>query len=289
MISAVVLTKNEEKNIAECLISLKWCEEILVIDDNSIDKTAAIARQEGARVIKKALADDFASQRNFALSQVKNAWVFFVDADERVSRELEEEIKGKIKEDKRTEGYFFKRIDFFMGRWLKYGEIGGIKLLRLAKKGSGRWIRRVDEKWEVRGKVKWLKNPLLHYSHTNLTGFLESINERSSLNAKQLFEEGKKVIFFDWFKPLAKFVRNYLFKLGFLDETQGFVFAVIMSMHSFLVRGKLYLLWRKEEGGNKGKRGETGNRLKKISFLLWTIFVFLSYIFYLFQRGKAKW
>lgn len=265
MISAVVLTKNEEKNIAECFTSLKWCDEILVIDDNSIDKTAAIARQEGARVIKKALADDFASQRNFALSQVKNEWAFFVDADERVTTELASETKNKITKSKDINGFLIKRIDCFIGKWLEHGEIGGIReiggiggvrLLRLAKKGSGRWIRRVDEKWEVRGKVELLKNPLLHYSHTNLTEFLESINERSSLNAKQLFEEGKKVIFFDWFKPLAKFIQNYFFKLGFLDGTAGFVFAVIMSLHSFLVRGKLYLLWRRRGQGREGQEGQ---------------------------------
>lgn len=262
MITAIVLAKNEEKNIGECLTGLRWCDEVIVIDDDSTDKTMEIATKTGARVIKHPLNGNFAEQRNFALSKAKNDWVFFVDADERVSEKLAGEIKSlthssAIAGQRVISGFYFKRIDCFMGRWLRHGEIGGIagmggiKILRMAKKGLGEWKRAVDEKWEIRGKTKTLKNPLYHYSHPNLAQFLESINRRSTINAEEFYSQGKRVTFFEWFKPLVKFVQNYFLKFGFLDGMAGFVFAVLMSLHSFLVRGKLYLLWRRRGGWNE--------------------------------------
>lgn len=247
MISAVVLTKNEEKNILECLEGLKWSDEIVVVDDNSTDKTREIAQKAGAKVFTRALDSDFAGQRNFALEKARYDWIFFVDADERVSPELAVEVQKKIKNTK-TAGFYFRRIDNFMGHWLKHGEIGGIRILRLARRGSGRWERAVDEKWQVAGETKTFKNPLFHYAHPDLTQFLKSVNERTGLNARVFYEEGRKVNFLEWIKPVVKFKQNYIFKLGFLDGLPGFIFAVLMSLHSFLVRGKLYLIWRREGG-----------------------------------------
>lgn len=255
MITAIVLTKNEEKNIKDCLDGLKWCDEILVIDDNSTDETKEIARECGAKVIGHSLDGNFAGQRNFGLEKAKGDWVFFVDADEEVMPNLAKEIKNVTKDhtivNSNVTGFYIKRIDFFMGRRMRHGEIGGIggvggiKILRLARKNAGAWQRRVDETWEIKGKTKVLKNPLLHYPHPNLTQFLESINERSTLNAQHLFENNENLNIFEWSKPVLKFIQNYFFKLGFLDGVAGFVFAVLMSLHSFLVRGKLYLMRKK--------------------------------------------
>lgn len=292
MISAVVLTKNEEKNIRECLSGLSWCDEVLVIDDNSTDKTREIAEECGAKIIGHSLDGNFAGQRNFGLEKAKGDWVFFVDADERVSRELEEEIKEKLKENRGIKGYYLRRVDNFMGKWLKHGEIGGvggiggIKILRLAKKGAGKWVRNVDEVWKIDGKTEILKNPLLHYPHPNLTQFLESVNERSTMNAEYLFEKNEKLNFFEWGKPFLKFIQNYFLKFGFLDGMSGFVFAVLMSLHSFLVRGKLYLLWRKSKRNPAdGGASKTG----KIVFLIWTLFVLGSYLYFLLQKGILRW
>lgn len=296
MISAVVLTKNEEQNIGKCLSCLKWCDEILVIDDDSADKTVKIATEQGTKVIRHRLEGDFSFQRNFGLSQTKEDWVFFVDADERVSGELKEEILSSINTNENVNGFYFRRIDFFpnspnMGKWLRHGEIGGVggfggvKILRLARRNAGVWVRRVDEKWEVKGKTKTLAHPLLHYPHPSLTEFLTSINERSTLNAQQLIKEGKRLNIFEWLKPKLKFFLNFFFRLGFLDGLHGFVFAVLMSFHSFLVRGKLYLLLGKDKKDKRDQREE----IVQLLFLLWLVFVFLSYIFYLYQRGIKKW
>ncbi len=246
MISAVVLAKNEEKNINECLNSVSFCDEVLVIDDNSTDKTREIAEKLGAKVIGHNLRGDFSQQRNFGLEQAKGNWVLFVDADERISPKLREEIIENTQKSNKK-GFYLKRIDFFMGTWLKYGEIADIKLLRLGRKDAGKWERPVDEIWKIERNTVTLRNPLLHYSHPNLTQFLENINQRSTINAEHLFKTGHKMNLFEWSKPKFKFIQNYFLRLGFLDKTAGFVFAVLMSLHSFSVRVKLYLLIKRHE------------------------------------------
>lgn len=249
MISAVVLTKNEEKNIVDCLETLTWCDEILVIDDNSEDRTTEIAQKMGAKVFVHALEDNFSKQRNFGLQQAKNDWVLFVDADERVTSDLKNEITHLSKErgrDQQSNGYFVKRVDFMWGRELKHGETGSMKLLRLARKDAGAWEGAVHEKWKVKGKVGKLKNPLLHFPHQTITEFLQEINFYTTLRATELYQQGVKIQWHDIILyPKVKFIYNYFIKMGFLDDIPGLIVALLMSFHSFLVRGKLWLLWKK--------------------------------------------
>lgn len=244
MISAIVLTKNEEKNIKECLESLKWCDEMIVIDDYSEDKTVKIAKKMGAKVFQRKLADDFAAQRNHALSLSKGEWILFLDADERISEELAKEIVSCIMYHVSCiNGFYIRRKDFFLGHKLKHGETSRVKLLRLARRNCGKWERKVHEAWRVRGEIGSLKNPILHY-HQNLNEFLRSINYFSTLDARVFYNQGQRVTFGEWLKPLAKFIQNYFLRFGFLDGTAGFVHAVLMSLHSFLVRAKLFMLWK---------------------------------------------
>src|SRR6266498_5238516 len=148
MISAIVLTKHQEKNKADCLDSLSWCDEIIVIDDNSEDKTVDLAKKKGVRVIIHKMNNDFATQRNFGLEKAKNEWVLFVDADERVSSALWYEIMQHTNESfNDIAGFYMKRQDTMWGKILKHGETGSIKLLRLAKRNVGEWSGRVHEVW----------------------------------------------------------------------------------------------------------------------------------------------
>ncbi len=243
-ISAVILTKNEEKNIGRCLESLKWCDEIIVIDDFSKDRTINIAKSRGARIYQRKLGNDFSQQRNFGLKKAKNNWVLFIDADEVVPHSLATEIVRRLKKEQdRIKGFYLRRQDFFLGQPLKYGESAKIKLLRLGKKNAGRWQGKVHEKWEIIGKKATLENSLFHYSHPNLTKCLEKINFYSSLRAQELKNQGKRS---NWIKiiifPLAKFFKDYFFLQGFKDGIAGFIFAGLMSFHSFLVRSKLFTL-----------------------------------------------
>lgn len=249
MISAVVLTKDEEKNIKECLKSLSWCDEIIVIDDNSTDKTADIAKQKSARIYIHPLDNDFSQQRNFGLEKAKGDWVLFIDADERVSTSLWYEIMQHINDPLSIDiGYIFKRRDSIWGRELRHGEIGNTMLLRLAKKNVGEWQGKVHEAWKVKGKVCDLQHPIMHFPHKTVTEFLEDLNFYTTIRAKELFEKKVRVHFWTIiFYPTAKFFVNYLIKQGYKDGTAGFIFACFMSFHSFLVRGKLWQLWTRKK------------------------------------------
>lgn len=242
MVSAVVLTRNEEKNIERCLKSLSWCEEIIVVDDYSEDGTPDIAKKLDATVYSHHLNDNFSAQRNFGLGVVKNDWVLFVDADEIVTPALRDEISQKTEDRKlKTAGFFLARRDILWGRELKHGETGNVRLLRLARKKAGKWRRRVHETWEVSGATQTLKNPLLHYPHQSLREFVSDVDRMSTLHAQALKEQGVrsnvlKILF--W--PPAKFFYNWVFKLGFLDGGPGFLVAAVMSFHSFLSWSKLW-------------------------------------------------
>ena len=238
-ISAIVLTKNEEENIKECLESVLWCNELIVVDDFSDDETVKIAEKMRAKVFKRKLSGNFSSQRNFALSKASGDWVLFLDADERVSKDLALEMKKAIKENNFS-GFYLKRKDIFFRKILDYGETGSIKLLRLAKRASGKWQRSVHEVWKVKGNIGILKNPLYHYSHPSISQFISQINKFSSLHAKELYRGGVRFKIFDLVcYPVGKFLLNYIIKRGFLDGSGGFIFAMMMSFHSFLARAKL--------------------------------------------------
>lgn len=234
-LSAIVLTKNEEKNLSRRLSSLKFCDEIVVVDDNSIDETAQIARKFGAKVYTRNLNGDFAEQRNFGLEKAKGDWVLFVDVDEEVSEALAEEIINSKLQILNCTGFYIKRKD------LTWGRAADVRLLRLAKKNSGIWRRKVHEVWDVKGRTQLLKNPLLHHSDPSLARFIKRINFYSTLHAEANLQEAKKstlvkIIFF----PLAKFCYYFFIKLGHLDGTKGFVFSLIISFHSFLSWAKLW-------------------------------------------------
>lgn len=247
MISAVVITKNEEKNIVDCLENLSFCGETIVVDDYSDDRTVEIAQRMGAKVFRHALNNDFSNQRNFGLEKAKGDWILFVDADEKVSPALALEIVKLTSYPSRHNGAYIKRVDFMWGKKMQFGETGNIRFLRLGRKEKGRWEGKVHEKWLVGGSLVTLKNSLEHFPHKTIDEFLKDINYYTDIKAKELYEKGIRE---HWssviLKPKGKFLQNYFLKLGFLDGIQGFIFAILMSFHSFQVRGKLWQLWQKK-------------------------------------------
>lgn len=242
-ISAVILTKNEGENIAGCIKNLKFCFEIIVIDDYSSDDTAEIAKQTGAKVFLRKLDQDFASQRNFGLQKAEGKWVLFIDADEQVSSILGSEIIQAVNNPElKYAGFLLKRQDNLWGKRLKHGEFGTISLLRLAKKEAGKWKRAVHEYWDIKGDIGRITSPLLHYPHQTLNEFIADINWHSSLHSEANLKEGKKSnIFKIHFYPKLKFLNNWIIKGGLLDGTEGFVAALMMSFHSFLAWSKLWI------------------------------------------------
>lgn len=242
-ITAVVLTKNEEKNIVRCLKSLDFCSEIIVIDDFSTDKTIDLIKNSKVKILKRKLNNDFAQQRNYGLEKASNDWVLFIDADEEVTDELKSEIKNSGFE---SEAYYIKRRDFFWGKELKYGEVRQIRqtgLIRLIRKGSGLWMGNVHEVFYTAKNYDSLNGFINHHPHPTLKEFISDINYYSSIRAEELFNHGLKTNILEiMFFPAGKFIYNFLLNLGFLDGPPGFTYAFMMSFHSFLVRAKLYQL-----------------------------------------------
>lgn len=244
MISAVILTKNAQLTIKEVISQLFFCSEILVIDDNSTDKTKNIAEKLGARVITRSLIHDFSSQRNYALQHVNSDWILFIDSDEYVSNALADEVQEAVKSDQYS-AYEVQRVDIIFGKRLQHGETGNQFFTRLVKANSGQWVGKVHEVWKSKDmKVGTLVNVLVHKPHQQLTEFIDEINTYSSIAAQEYFSKKVKVSFISIIAyPLGKFLLNYIVKLGFLDGTSGIVMAIMMSFHSFLVRSKLWQLW----------------------------------------------
>jgi glycosyltransferase involved in cell wall biosynthesis len=249
MISAVILTRNEAQNIEKCLQSVKWCDEIIVIDDKSSDNTVEFARKYKATIYTNALNGNFSEQRNFGLAKAKHDWVLFVDSDEVISDALAYEMSNAIglkgQNLRNFNGYYINRVDFMWEKMLSHGE-ANTKLLRLARKKSGIWEGMIHETWHVNEPIGSLINPILHFPHKNLEEFLREINFYTDIRAKELRSRNVRASFWTiLLYPSGKFIVNYIFRRGFMDGIEGLIVAIIMSFHSFLVRGKLWLINKK--------------------------------------------
>jgi glycosyltransferase involved in cell wall biosynthesis len=216
----------------------------VVVDDGSTDNTVKIAKKLKAEILTHPLKD-FAAQHNWTMENIKSNWLFFVDADEVVPQRLAGEILEKIKNPNAI-GYYLRRTDIMWNKKLRFGDVLGAKFIRLGRRGSGHWEGAVHETWKIDGVIGELKHPLHHYPHPNLVAFLVSLNKYSSMRAEELYAKGERSNLFQIFLyPILKFKHLYIFKLGFLDGTVGFIHAMCMAFYSFLVRGKLYLLHKK--------------------------------------------
>ncbi len=241
-ITFAILTRNEEKNIERCLKSIKpLADEILVLDENSADKTREIARSFGAKIIQNNNSADFAAARNLGMEKAEKEWIFFIDADEKVIGEIRE-----IGEIGKIGGFKIRRKDFMWGCEIRHGENGAWNEIRLVKKGSGQWEGKVHERFVLNdGDAAPAPHcmALRHYPHQTMREFLAEINDYSEMRAHELHEQGKKSSVWQIMAyPVGKFIWDYFFLLGILDGTPGFVIAVMMSLYSFLTRAKLYLL-----------------------------------------------
>lgn len=247
MITAVILTKNEEKNIKECILSLKWVDKIIVVDDYSTDNTVQIARANRAIVYKRNLNGDFSSQRNYAISKAETDWILMVDADERISEELRNEILGVLDFKSEKEAYYLRRVDCIWGKKIKFGEQGNVSLIRFFKKNNNRFNGKIHETLISKSKTGKLNNPIIHFPHQTTSEFLKEINFYTDIRASELFENKIKTnLLLIFLYPLCKFIKDYILLLGIFDGIRGLILAIMMSMHSFLVRGKLWLLWKKK-------------------------------------------
>lgn len=187
--------------------------------------------------------EDFAAERNLLLEKCPEGWVLFLDSDEELSPKLKEEIEKDL--DKYgCQGFRLKRKDVFLGKQLRFGETGNIKLARLGKKTAGKWSRKVHEVWEIKD-VRDFPGEILHYPHKTISDFIDKINFYSEIDVRELEREKKGFVYWRVVAtPIGKFLRNYILWLGFLDGYPGFVHAFMMAFQSLVVRVKQYEISR---------------------------------------------
>ncbi len=242
-LSAVIITKNEEDNLERCLQSLAFCDEIIVLDSDSTDRTQEIAKRYTSHVYNEKWKG-FEAQRTLALTYATHEWILSIDADEEVSLELRNEIVTALNSESESVAYSLPRKTIHFDRWIRYGGWYPNRLVRIFRKAEGEWKGdAVHEFWSTRGKIGELQSDLLHYSFSNLSDQVERNNKYSSLGAQKLETSSKKFSLAKLlFKPLSKFCETYLLKLGFLDGYPGFIISVSASYSVFLKWAKLWEL-----------------------------------------------
>lgn len=245
-ITAIIPTLNEEIHIEEAIKSVRFADEIIVIDSFSTDKTVELAKKHNVTLIQRVF-DDFSTQKNFAIDKAKHDWIYILDADERVTPELEKEILEVVEKPKEFVGFYIRRTFYFMGKKIKYSGWQRDKVIRIFSKKYCRYNGSpVHEKIKTDGKIGFLKNKITHYSYRSFNHYIAKLNHYSDLRAKELHQKGKKVTLFHVLvKPIARFVIHYVIRLGFLD---GFVGFVIAKTQAYGVLTRYIKLWTFNKG-----------------------------------------
>lgn len=225
-ISVVVITKNEENNIADCLKSVSWADEIIILDDNSVDRTAEIARQFTGRVFFRQM-DVEGVHRNYAYGLAKNNWVLSLDADERVSPELAEEI-GRLFSNQTKNIVFTVPIKTYIGKfWIRHGGWYPASKVRLFDKRVVKYEEKgVHPRIIYHGTCGHLKGDIVHYSYRDFHDYFQSLNSQTTLEAQKWFEEKRKIGFLKVYRKfLSRFLKGYIWELGFMDGLIGLMIA----------------------------------------------------------------
>jgi glycosyltransferase involved in cell wall biosynthesis len=248
-ISAVLITYNEERNVSAALQSLAWADEIVVVDSGSTDATVEICRGVTDRIFARNWTG-YADQKNFAVEKASHNWILSLDADERLSPELQDEIKSLLSHGLEYAGYKMPRIAYFMGRWIRHGDWYPDYQLRLFDRQKGTWQGgRVHESVKLEGKPGFLKGKIQHYTYHTLSDYLRRLDTYSSLAAADYFQSGESV---DAWKllghPMATFIKGYLAKGGFLDGAPGLMVAVMGAISVYFKYAKLYEMQKSAKG-----------------------------------------
>jgi len=264
-ISVLILTKDEERNIAQCIKSVSWCGELFVLDSFSSDHTVEIAESMSAKVIQRTF-DNFADHKNWALDNLsfKFEWLLLLDADERVTPELRDEIVRAINSDN-IAGYYIPRKNMFMSKWIRHGGWYPDYQLRLFRRSKARYEKRiVHERMVIKGQAGYLQAPLIHEDFKGLERYFDRHNTYSSMEAVEALKSLKDVEssqtsnkqairtlpqqrralknFAYRFLPcrsLAKFLWMYVIKCGFLDGRIGFRFCLLHAFYEYQISLKL--------------------------------------------------
>lgn len=244
-ITGIIPTFNEEEHIEAAIDSLNFADEIIVLDSFSTDATVERAQSKGVKILQRKF-DNFSSQKNFAIEHASHSWIFLLDADERVSTELQKEVLEIISKPSKYSAYWIFRSNFFMKRRIKYSGWQNDKVIRLFMKEKSHYNGKlVHEEIQTEGEIGWLKNKLDHYTYKGFISFIQKKNHYAQLQAKELAEKGLKPgVFHFLIKPLYRFINHYFLRRGFLDGTEGFFIAIFSAYSIFARYVNLWLLNR---------------------------------------------
>jgi glycosyltransferase involved in cell wall biosynthesis len=248
-LSACIIARDEEDRIEPCLDSIAWCDEILLVDAHSSDRTREIAAAHGARVIERDWPGHVA-QKEFAVRQARHDWVLCLDADERVSPELRVEIEALREAGFRGRaGWRMPRLSCYLGRWIRHGSWYPDRQLRLFDRRHGRWAGSdPHDRVNLEGPVGTLRGALLHHPYRDFADHLATIERYTSTAAQRLHEKGRRARLLDiLLRPPWRFLRFYVLERGFLEGWRGLVMAYLAAHYVRLKYLKLWLLERGSE------------------------------------------
>ncbi|MFH1076945.1 MAG: glycosyltransferase family 2 protein [Pseudomonadota bacterium] len=240
-ITAVIIAKNEEKRIGPCLESVKWCDEIVVVDDMSTDDTHQVCRRFKANVVAHPSNGDHDMQRNIGIDNSNSDWILQLDADERVRPELRDDIKSIVKNNSGFSAYRLGRRNYFLGRFMRFGGWHE-RHVRLFKKGKARYVgHSVHETLKVEGIIGELRSDLDHYAFDSINQYITRQLYYASVESRVMYEDRSGKIGLDEIKyhlkvkPLKLFVKLFFKKQGFRDGMHGFIFSILNAWRHFAI------------------------------------------------------
>jgi len=238
-ITATIITLNEERNIARAIESLRCCDEILVVDSGSIDRTVELAEKLGARVIESPW-HGYATQKNYAAEQACNDWILSLDADEALSESLEGEIWTLKKKGPNYDAYTMPRLAQYLGRWILHCGWYPDRKVRLYHRAKAKWVGDfVHESVEVSGRVGYLESNLLHFTCDSLSEHIKTMDRYTTLAAEELVSRNEKIRLRNMIlDPAWTFTRTYFFQRGFQDGLEGLTIAYMAALYTFLKYAK---------------------------------------------------
>lgn len=230
-ISALIITKNEAKNIEALALNLDFVDEIVIVDSFSTDRTKEVVKKFPHIRFYQHVFENYAAQRNIALKYATHPWILFIDADERISKNLKKEILGTVNNPKAHDAYFFYRRFYFKEKPMFFTGLQKDKNIRLFRKNAGTYVGFVHEKLIINGSISTLKNKLTHYSYNDYISYKEKLVNYGKLKAREKLSKGEQSnIVKKYLHTSYCFFNRYIMRFGFLDGKKGIVISYLMSL-----------------------------------------------------------
>jgi len=252
-ISAVIITKNEERNIKRCLESLKWVDEIVVVDGFSTDRTVDIAKSYGSKIIPHRFEGDFGFERNLGNDNATSDWILALDADEAIPEKTRQKIEEVLEKDPEFNAYNVPRLQYFIGKPLLHGGRYH-SIVNFFRKGKAKFEGKVHHLVIVDGKTGEFSEPIEHYPFHTISEYLTKHNRYTDYEAKEMFEKFgnqklKEVKYNLGVRPFKLFIKAYFKKKGHKDGMLGLIFCILFSWSHFLKWAKYWELCKGNENG----------------------------------------